>query len=338
MTKTSLTQALIASIRRRHHRLGSSGLPASGGEKRILRFAASLAVGCPISLRDAIPGLDRCSLRLVTTAIRHAAGGAGELRAPARRVFPVRGGRGARQGNMVVMTTGGPVAGQLDLFGDVATESVPEPVLMALHAEYYDLIWQGRKTHEFRRRFLEGRAVRWFVYLNAPVSRLAAVIDLGPAVAGSPEEVAAIAERMRPGNGASVLEYVRDLDRAFAIPILSVTEYPGLSAEDLRAELGAFHPPQGYVRLGQHPGLMAVCEKAAAESPVRSVTVHHRLYRFRCGRQRPELEGCGCRCPVARWSLRGRTPRCGGRGSPGTGRWSGRLRRSTCGRRVVIPG
>lgn len=177
------------------------------------------------------------------------------------------------------------------MFGDAVPDPLPEPVLMALHGEYYDLIWQGLKTHEFRRRFLEARATRWFVYLNAPVSRLAAVIDLGPAVAGSPEEVAAIAERMRPGNGASVLEYVRDLDRAFAIPILSVTEYPGLSAEDLRAELGAFHPPQGYVRLGQHPELMAVCEKAAAESPVRSITVHHRLYRFRCGRQRPELEG-----------------------------------------------
>ncbi|HEX6452029.1 MAG TPA: hypothetical protein VF060_21525 [Trebonia sp.] len=42
---------------------------------------------------------------------------------------------------------------------------------------------------------------------------------------------------MRPGNGASVLEYVRDLHRAFAIPILGVTEYSGLSAEELRAEL-----------------------------------------------------------------------------------------------------
>jgi predicted transcriptional regulator len=186
--------------------------------------------------------------------------------------------------------TGGPVAGQLDLFGAAVPDAVPESVLMALHAEYYDLIWQGAKTHEFRRRFLEGRSVRWFVYLDAPVSRLAAVIDLGPAVVGSPDEVAGIAELMRPGNGASVLEYVRDLDRAFAIPILGVTEYPGLSADELRAELGAFHPPQGYVRLAQHAELMAVCEKVSAEAPVRSITVHHRLYRFRCGRQRPALK------------------------------------------------
>jgi hypothetical protein len=55
---------------------------------------------------------------------------------------------------------------------------------MALHAEYYDLIWQGLKTHEFGRRFLESRTVSWFVYLNAPVSRLAAVVALGPALVG----------------------------------------------------------------------------------------------------------------------------------------------------------
>ena len=47
-------------------------LPASGGEDRILRIAASLATGHPVSLRDTIPGLDQRNLNLVTTAIRHA--------------------------------------------------------------------------------------------------------------------------------------------------------------------------------------------------------------------------------------------------------------------------
>jgi hypothetical protein len=39
-----------------------------------VRLTASLAADHPVSLRDAIPGLDRQSLELVTTAIRHAAG------------------------------------------------------------------------------------------------------------------------------------------------------------------------------------------------------------------------------------------------------------------------
>ena len=142
---------------------------------------------------------------------------------------------------------------------------------MALKPEFYDLIWAGLKTHEFRRRFVEDRDVRWFVYLTAPVSRLAAVIDLGPAVAVAPERVAAIAEAARPGNGASVLAYVRDLDRAFAVPIRSVAEYPGVPLVELRRELGGFQPPQGFIRMVRHDRLLAVCERMAAVMPVRSI-------------------------------------------------------------------
>ena len=172
--------------------------------------------------------------------------------------------------------TSGKGADQLQegLFPTAECQVSAEPVLMALKPEFYELIWRGQKRHEFRRRFVEGRPVRWFVYLNAPVSRLAAVIDLGPAVADIPERIAAIAEAARPGNGASVLEYVRDLDRAFAIPIVGVAEYPGLPVADLQDELGVFHPPQGYVRLAQHRQMLAVCEKMAADAPVRTLKVH----------------------------------------------------------------
>jgi hypothetical protein len=54
--------------------LDSGHLLSSGGEQRIVRVAASLAAGHPVSLHDAIPGLDQRSLHLVATAIRHAAG------------------------------------------------------------------------------------------------------------------------------------------------------------------------------------------------------------------------------------------------------------------------
>lgn len=152
-----------------------------------------------------------------------------------------------------------------------------EPVLMALYEEYYALIWQGLKRHEFRRRFVAGRATRWYVYLNAPASRLGAVIDLGPAVVDSPEAIAAIADQARPGNGVSVLEYVRDLEQAYAIPILRVREYTGVSAQVLRAELGAWHPPQGYLRL-RNPAnldLLRICEKVTSGAPIREMSIQH---------------------------------------------------------------
>ncbi|MEU8333441.1 hypothetical protein [Micromonospora sp. NPDC048839] len=167
-----------------------------------------------------------------------------------------------------------PQTAQPSLFGDDEPLSDSrEPVLMSLNPIYYDLIWAGEKTHEFRRRFLTGQSVRWYVYLTGPVGRLGAVIDLGPAVVDAPEKIAEIAERTRTGNGASVLEYVRDLDRAFAIPILRVAEYPGMPLEQLRTELGGFHPPQGYTKLRNHPELLSICEKVTADSPSREMTV-----------------------------------------------------------------
>jgi predicted transcriptional regulator len=147
---------------------------------------------------------------------------------------------------------------------------------MALKPEFFELIWQGRKTHEFRRRFLRDRPVRWFVYLTDPVSRLAAVICLGPAIAAVPERIAEIAECARPGNGASVYAYVQDLNEAFAIPILSVAEYRGVPVAALRAELGSFHPPQGYVLLARNRLLLAVCERMASGEPVRELRIDPR--------------------------------------------------------------
>ncbi len=49
-------------------------IPLCGGERRILTLAASIAAGTPVRLRDTLPGLDNRNLKLLTTAIRHAAG------------------------------------------------------------------------------------------------------------------------------------------------------------------------------------------------------------------------------------------------------------------------
>jgi hypothetical protein len=73
---------------------------------------------------------------------------------------------------------------QQDLFGDRREygdrgERPAEPVLMALHAEYYELIWRGLKTHEFRRRFLEGPPGSLVRLPDITVSRFR---DVGPLV------------------------------------------------------------------------------------------------------------------------------------------------------------
>lgn len=54
--------------------LDAGDLPCSGGERRILRLAASLAAGIPVDLQDAVTGLDDRNIRLLLAAIAHAAG------------------------------------------------------------------------------------------------------------------------------------------------------------------------------------------------------------------------------------------------------------------------
>jgi hypothetical protein len=55
--------------------LDAGGLPGgSGGEKRMLRLAASLADQAPVSLGDAVTGIDDANVGLLLKAIRHASG------------------------------------------------------------------------------------------------------------------------------------------------------------------------------------------------------------------------------------------------------------------------
>ena len=54
--------------------LESGALPCSGGEKGMLRFAASIAAGFPVDLQEALSGLDGVNAVLVADAVLHAAG------------------------------------------------------------------------------------------------------------------------------------------------------------------------------------------------------------------------------------------------------------------------
>ena len=54
--------------------LHAGELPASGGERRMLLLASSIADGTPVNLNDALPGIDRRNASLVVSAAAYAAG------------------------------------------------------------------------------------------------------------------------------------------------------------------------------------------------------------------------------------------------------------------------
>lgn len=158
-----------------------------------------------------------------------------------------------------------------DLFDDTATDfGAPVPrVLMSLHAEYYDLIMAGDKIYEYRKRYPTTGASAWYVYLTAPTSTLIAVIDLDAPITGSPDEIAEIAERARPGNGASVRDYLAPAGHGVALPIRRVREYTGFTATEISEALGKWHPPQGQTLIDRHPRLAKLCDELTAAPIVR---------------------------------------------------------------------
>lgn len=54
--------------------LDEGSLPVSGGERRVLRLAASLAGGIPADLRDAFTGMDTANVDRAVRAMLHASG------------------------------------------------------------------------------------------------------------------------------------------------------------------------------------------------------------------------------------------------------------------------
>jgi hypothetical protein len=54
--------------------VNAGDLPASSGEYRMLRLAASIANGHPVDLCDCLTGLDHHNINLLISAIRHASG------------------------------------------------------------------------------------------------------------------------------------------------------------------------------------------------------------------------------------------------------------------------
>ncbi len=160
------------------------------------------------------------------------------------------------------------------LFG--LPELSPVPVVMSLDTQGYERMWSGRRTHEFRRRFPTGAPAQWFVYVTGPEARLCAVIDLGTAIEGSPREIARIAERTSPGEGALVEEYLAGGGRevGYAMPVLRVREFPGFTDADLDRMLDGFRPPEEHVLVEGHVGWRAVCDKLLSGAVVRETTAY----------------------------------------------------------------
>lgn len=121
-------------------------------------------------------------------------------------------------------------------------------MLISLKPDYADLVFQGLKTAELRRR-ISGDIVNRdvFVYVSSPVKMLRGGFRCGQVWSGSPEQIWSEVSRMAGVSRQVFDNYYQGSDVAFAIQIIDVWEYANpRSLEDLRTQFPGFVVPQSY--------------------------------------------------------------------------------------------
>lgn len=157
---------------------------------------------------------------------------------------------------------------QPEIFEDSDAVHAHQPILMGIHLKYYKLIWSGTKKYEYRRRFIHGSS-RWYTYVLSPAARLYAIATLAAPIVAPPLDIADVAEEADPGSGESVWRYLRGLRCGYAVPILSVAEYPGLARHEIADCSRVLRSPEGYIRLAHNPSLLETVSLDLFQAPTR---------------------------------------------------------------------
>ena len=132
----------------------------------------------------------------------------------------------------------------------------PKPLILSLKPRYADLIFEGVKKAELRRRPLvqvEGGEV--FVYVTSPVMELRGGFRVGEVWAGTPQEIWEKVSEWAAINRDDFDAYYEGQSVAYALEITDVWEYsnpPSLST--LRTQFDNFVVPQSwrYVKPEEH--------------------------------------------------------------------------------------
>jgi len=133
-------------------------------------------------------------------------------------------------------------------------------LLLSLRPPYYYQMKAGTKKYEYRRKFVH-QPTTTFLYLGTtpadPLSgSIPAKVRFGTPIVDHPSRIGELAEDQKPGSSASILAYMADREKGYAIPVLSVEEIETVRHAELKARFPRFCPPQSYLVLNNYPDLL----------------------------------------------------------------------------------
>lgn len=126
-------------------------------------------------------------------------------------------------------------------------ETAPS-LLISLKPDYADLVFQGLKTAELRRRISANIINRdVFIYVSSPVKMLRGGFRAGQVWSGSPDQIWSEVSQLAGVSRQVFDNYYHGANMAFAIQIVDVWEYAHpRSLADLRKQFPGFVVPQSY--------------------------------------------------------------------------------------------
>ena len=121
-------------------------------------------------------------------------------------------------------------------------------LILSLKPNYADLIFDGLKTAEFRKRFsksFENRKI--FVYVSSPVKQIRGGFQVENVLRGSPEEVWHKVSEVAGIDKSDFDTYYSEREVAYALRITNIWECKNpVSLETLRRKFDKFVVPQSW--------------------------------------------------------------------------------------------
>ena len=134
--------------------------------------------------------------------------------------------------------------------------NITKPLLLSLKPCYADLVFEGLKTAELRRRIashIKNRDV--FIYVSSPIMALRGGFRVGEVWSGAPEEIWNTVSELASVDKQDFNTYFEGQTIAYALEIKAVWEYQSpVNLNTLRSRFSNFVVPQSwrYVQPDEH--------------------------------------------------------------------------------------
>jgi len=122
-------------------------------------------------------------------------------------------------------------------------------ILMSIRDGPFEAIMDGRKKHEFRRKFYIDEPCQVVFYVSSPKSAILGVGLFDKPIKGSIEDLVRIIKAHSFSSEDSLRDYMKGLDEGYALPIIKSRMTAPIPLAELKKEIRGFAPPQSYYNI-----------------------------------------------------------------------------------------